>query len=355
MQATLALEPLPFQPAPLATGGHRQTWLGYWRRRWLGFDPPSEDLIVETRDGHSGDAVRLLCRASWQPGPRAAAPALVLVHGLCGSDAASYMHATGRLAYARGWHVLRMNLRGAGDGEALCLRLYNAGLDEDVLAVVQAAAQHTPGVALAGFSLGANLALLTAGRRAAHLPEALRAVVGVSPPLDLAACAQAIDAPVNRFYQYNFMLELRAAYRRRQGLRPDLFEAGRERRASSVRSYDELITAPHGGYRDADHYYAMSSAGPWLHAVRVPALVLAALDDPLVPGASVSRFRHMASPPVEFDLQATGGHMGFFAPSRAPGHFWAADRLLGFAEAQGLGAPRATERCSIEGALAAGA
>lgn len=331
MHAT-PLEVAPFRPGRLARGGHTQTWLGYWRRRFLAWGLPSEDLHVDTRDEHSGEPVRLLCRASWQPGVRAAAPALVLVHGLCGSDAASYMHVTGRLAYARGWHVLRMNLRGAGDAEALCLRLYNAGLDDDVLAVLRAVALHTPRVALAGFSLGANLALLAAGRRAVALPAALRAVVGVSPPLDLAACAGAIDAPVNRFYQFNFMLELRDAYRRRQRLRPDLFDHGRERGARSVRDYDNLITAHHGGYRDAAHYYATASAGPWLHAVRVPALVLAALDDPLVPGASVSRFRAQASERVEFDLQVTGGHMGFFARSQAPGHFWAADRLVAFAE-----------------------
>jgi hypothetical protein len=341
VRATSVLEVPPFRPGRLARGGHRQTWLGYWRRRFLAFAPTSEDLIVETRDEHSGESVRLLCRASWQPGERDAAPALVLVHGLCGSDAASYMHATGRLAYARGWHVLRMNLRGAGASEALCARLYNAGLDEDVLAVLQAAGRHSPRVALAGFSLGANLALLAAGRRAAALPVGLRAVVGISPPLDLAACAQAIDAPVNRFYQYNFMLELRAAYRRRQRLRPDLFEAGRERGVHSVQAYDDRITAPHGGYRNAGHYYASSSAGPWLHGVRVPALVLAALDDPLVPGDSVRRFREQAATQVEFELLPTGGHMGFFARSQAPGHFWAADRLLAFAEAQ----------CFDEGAL----
>ena len=39
--------------------------------------------------------VRLLLRASWQPGPREDRPALVIVHGLGGSDASSYMISTG--------------------------------------------------------------------------------------------------------------------------------------------------------------------------------------------------------------------------------------------------------------------
>ena len=43
-----------------------------------------------------------------------------------------------------GWNVARMNLRGAGSGAALCALPYNAGLDSDVIAVLQAVARLTP-------------------------------------------------------------------------------------------------------------------------------------------------------------------------------------------------------------------
>ena len=104
---------------------------------------------------------------------------------------------------------------GAGDGEALCTRLYNAGLDLDLLAAVRFVARAAPRVAVAGFSLGAGLALLALGRRLGQLPEALRAVAGVSPPLDLSACADALARPDNRLYQHYFMRMLRESYRRR--------------------------------------------------------------------------------------------------------------------------------------------
>ena len=115
-----------FRPPRWLTGGHRQTVLAYWLRRHLRWRIPSEDLVVE-----AGQGVRLLLRASWQPGPREDHRALVIVHGLGGSDASAYVVATGRLAWARGWHVVRMNMRGSGDGFAVCPLLYNAGLDTD--------------------------------------------------------------------------------------------------------------------------------------------------------------------------------------------------------------------------------
>ncbi len=276
--------------------------------------------------------VRILLRATWQPGPRSGSPALLIVHGLGGSDTSPYVLSTGRLAFVRGWHVLRMNMRGAGDGAALCPRLYNAGLDTDLLAAVQLLARLTPRVAVVGFSLGGSLALLALGRRLGRLPESLRAVAGVSPPLDLSVCADALARPENRLYQHYFMTMLRETYKRRARARPDLFEAGREQGARTVREYDEAVTAPYGGYASAGDYYARSSAGPWLAKIDRPALVLAAADDPMIPQESLTRWPLPVSGKVCREIAPTGGHVGFVGRSAAPGFFWAAPRVLDFLE-----------------------
>ncbi len=314
-----------FRPHAWLTGGHRQTLLGYWHRRHLIWPLAVEDLVVE-----AGADVRLLVRATWQPGERGDRPALLLLHGLGGSDQSPYLLSIGRLAFSRGWHVVRMNMRGAGDSEALCARLYNAGLDSDLLAAVEAVARIVPRIAVAGFSLGANVSLLLLGRSRDRLPPALRAVAAVSPPLDLAACAGALERWDNRPYQHYFMAKLREGYRSRQRRRPDLFAPGRERGLRTVREYDEAITAPHGGFAGADEYYARSSAGPWLSAIERPALVLAAADDPLIPSESVARWP--LAPAVRREMVPTGGHVGFVAASAAPGRFWAAGRALDFLE-----------------------
>ena len=316
----------PFAPARITAGGHRQTLLGYWVRRHLRWELPAEDLVVEV-----GEDVRLLARVTWHEGRRETRPALVIVHGLGGCDAAGYAVATGHLAFAQGWHVARMNMRGAGDAEALCPRLYNAGLDGDLLAILGALAQHTSTLAVVGFSLGANLALLALARGGDRVPAGLLAVAAVSPPLDLAACADAIARRSNRLYQSYFVRNLQAAYRRRQQRRPDLYEAGRELGIQTIREYDEVITAPYGGYADAAEYYRLSSAGPRLEALTRPALILAALDDPMVPGDSVTRWPLPASGLVRREMTASGGHVGFVAPTIAPVRFWAAERVMAFA------------------------
>jgi hypothetical protein len=314
-----------FQPPAWLVGGHRQTFLGYWLRKLLRWTLPSEDLVVD-----AGQGVRLLLRASWQPGPRDERPTLLAVHGLGGSDASAYVVCAGRLAYARGWNVVRMNMRGSGAGLELCPLLYNAGLDTDLLAAVSAVSSIAPRLAVAGFSLGANLTLLMLGRRRGRLPASLVAAAAVSPPVDLSACADVLEAPGNGMYQRYFMQMLAESYRERHRMRPDLFSAGRERGLRTVREFDDRITAPFGGYECAAHYYEQSSAGPWLGAIDRPTVMLAASDDPMIPVASVARWP--VSPTVKREILATGGHLGFVSPGRAPGWFWAAERVMAFLE-----------------------
>lgn len=316
----------PFEPALPFYGPHLQTVFGQVLRARLAWPIQTVDELVEVEPG-----VRLLLRCSWQD-DGLKHPALLLIHGLEGCDRSVYMIATGLLAYRRGWHVLRMNLRGCGDSLRLCPRLYNAGQAEDLVAVARWLAERSPPFAVAGFSLGANLALLAAGRDGDALPDALRAMAAVCPPLDMSACADALERPTNFVYALRFVRSLLRSYRDRQELSPDLYERGRERGLRTLRAFDEVITAHYHGYRDAEDYYEKASSGRRLEAITIPTLVLSSSDDPFIPEESVRAFH--ASKDVRHEVTEGGGHVGFIASTSAhtPGRFWAAERLLDFLE-----------------------
>ncbi len=311
----------------MAVGGHRQTLLGFLVRRGLSWEPPTEDLAVDGEDG-----VRLLVRASWQPRAAGARPALLIVHGLGGDDRSSYVVATGALAWERGYHVLRMNMRGAGASAELCPRLYNAGLDQDLLAVLDAVGHRVERLFAVGFSLGASLLLLCLARLGEHVPAALRSAVAVSPPLDLAACTDALERPSNWAYQRYFMFKLRRDYRSIQRRSAGRYAFGLDQGPRTVREYDDAITAPYGGWASSADYYARSSAGPHLHRIDRPTLLLAAEDDPMIPIDSVTRWPLPVDGSVRLESLRTGGHVGFVASTAAPGRFWAAERALAFVE-----------------------
>jgi hypothetical protein len=289
----------------------------------LSWREPVEDAVVTA----PGD-IKLLLRISWQRGSRHERPAVILVHGLEGCDASGYVLSAGELAYRAGCHVIRMNLRGCGDALRLCPLLYNAGVSEDLLAVIQWVSARVRQVAIVGFSLGANLGLLTLARHRGAIPDPVAAMVAVSPPLELADAADALDRPSNYIYQRYFLTRLGASYRRRQSLRPDLYQADVERSCRSLWEYDERITARYAGYRGARDYYQQSSAGPHLTDIDRPVLILSACDDPLIPSQSITRWP--LPPQVRLELTETGGHVGFLGRTRARGGFWAADRTVSF-------------------------
>ena len=198
--------------------------------------------------------------------------------------------------------MVRMNLRGAGAGFGLARGIYHAGRTEDVREVVQWLARRAPSspIALAGFSLGANLALKLAAEAADRPVPGLDCVLAANPPIDLAACARTMLRPENRFYDWNFLRWLRAEVTRLHRHFPDLGppDLGRVR---SVYDFDDRYTAPRNGFASADDYYARSSALPLIPRITLPGLVIHAADDPFIPSEPFRSCPVPGDPPVRAD------------------------------------------------------
>ncbi len=325
---------MDFAPSPLAPPwwlrhGHANTIYSFLRPRGVRLPPAHEDWIPLRP---AADA-ELLIRSHWQRHP---APALLLIHGLEGSSEAGYMLTAAALFLRHGWHVARMNVRGCGDSEPRCATLYNSGLSADVAAALAWLATR-PGVtalALAGYSMGGNLALKfagEAGRGELAAPPALRAVAAVSPCLDLAACADALHARGNYLFERRFLRHLERRLARHAARFPGRYPLERLRGLRSVRDFDDAFTAPFTGYRDAADYYQRASAARVLAAIRLPTLVLHAEDDPFIRITPASRTALAANPAIRFLPVAHGGHCGFInARCNGEGVYWAEARLLEF-------------------------
>lgn len=315
----------------LLCNGHLMTLVAaVWPRRSPAL-PAAEPRLVavapETR-------LRLDCH--WQP-ERASCPTLLLLHGLEGSSESPYMLGTAEKAWRAGFNAVRMNVRNCGGTEHLTPSLYHSGLSGDVAAVVQHLLLADPlgELHLAGFSMGGNMVLKLAGEWGPGAPREVASVAAVSPSLDLASCAQAMNRPTNRLYQWHFLSSLRARLRRKARLFPQLYHTDGLWQVSSIREFDDLYTAPHFGFGTAANYYAQASALRRADRIALPTLVLTAQDDPFVP---IESFRHPAltqNPNLTLWTPAHGGHVGFLTRSvQGEDCYWAENRILEFCRAQ---------------------
>ena len=88
------------------------------------------------------------------------------------------------------------------------------------------------------------------------------------------------------------------------------------RRPKTLRELDDLVTAPLSGFRDADDYYLQASAMHVTEHNKVRTLVLAAVDDPVVPVASFTDGKVTWSDSTEVLVSPSGGHVGFIDRKR---------------------------------------
>jgi uncharacterized protein len=306
---------IPFRGHPLVRGGHLQTILGTLRRAI----PVPYRAIAHRIDLHDGDSIVLHddCPKRWNE----SSPSLLLIHGLCGCHRANYMV---KLAYhfaARGVRVFRMDMRGCGAAEEFAKEPPHAGRSDDVLdALAHMAAQGNGPLLAVGVSMGANQLLkglgeITDPQHPHHgLGRRIKRTAVIAPPIDLVRCSRNIGRLGLKLYNAYFIRRLlkRLPPLVRQG---PIFPKLRLRPTpKAMWDFDDRVTAPLSGFRDARDYYDSAASLPWLAKINTPTLVLAADDDPLIP---VDMIREAPwSPSTTLHITRTGGHVGYFGTRR---------------------------------------
>ena len=269
----------------------------------------------------------------WQPGKAKDAPVIVIVHGLEGSCDSNYVRGIADKAYALGFHAIRMNQRNCGGTEALTPTLYNSGLSGDYRAVLMdLIAEGYSGIFFAGYSMGGNLVTKMAGEFAEGAPKELLGVAAVCPALDLGACADALERAENYIYQRHFVRGLMTRYQRKAGMFPGRYAKNGFAKIRTVREFDDAITAPQFGFKDAEEYYQASGAKKVIGRVDVPLLIITAQDDPFVPYESFRGVGIEGNAKVQFLGPEYGGHCGFVSRYEGVERFWAEQRVVEFAQ-----------------------
>jgi len=199
--------------------------------------------------------------------------------------------------------------------------------------------QGVEAVALVGYSMGGNLVLRWAGEVSPSPPAVLKAVVGVSPLMDLAASSAALHRLQNRMYERHFLKSMLARVRRRMALFPRIYADAPVDRIRTMRGFDHEIVARYGGFRDADDYYYSVASSQYAGALRVPTLIVHSVDDPFIRMLPETRAALVGNPQVSFVETQHGGHCAFLGPAtegNADGR-WAEAMLLGFIVRGGIG------------------
>jgi predicted alpha/beta-fold hydrolase len=281
---------------------------------------PATERLVALPDGDRM-ALHETCPARWRDGD----PIAILVHGLGGCHASMHLVRQAHRLLRRGVRVVRLDLRGVGRGEFLARSTYNAACSEDVRVAAEAVSRDHPKspLILIGFSLGGNIALKLAGEAVDRPLPCLRRVVAVSPPIDMVKCAAMLALRRNRLYDRYYVRMLTRQVRKHDRHFPGLPRV-RFPHGLTMRQFDEMYTAPRGGFADAMDYYQRASSLPLIARIEVPTYILTARDDPFIAAES---FEGLRGKNLDVEIADRGGHMGFLGDDGAGGIRWAERRV----------------------------
>ena len=330
-----------FHPRPWLVNGHLQTIVGNFLPRPDSLPAPDVEFVEVSPARGSQIASQVLCECHWQPlAKRATSPTAIILHGLEGSSHSQYVIGNANKLWRADCNVIRMNMRNCGPGKygdmlRLSPTLYHSGMSNDVDRVLRyfIETQGLESIALIGYSMGGNLVLKLAGDLGTSAPPQLRSVVGVSPAADLGACADALHEPHNRIYERKFVRGLLKRFRRKASLFPRAFDPHRANHITTLREFDDRITALYCGFRSADDYYSRAAAARVLDRITVPTLILNAHDDPFIRLIEETRSTIAANPHITLLETEHGGHCAFLGPSdRTSGNdgYWAEHTALRF-------------------------
>jgi predicted alpha/beta-fold hydrolase len=323
----LQRDPAPFRPVWWARGGLRQTLAGAWVGSGTG---PA--LGLERWTTPDGDFVRVHFGPA-VPG----APYVLALHGLEGSVRSPYMATLAAAVVAAGWNFVALEFRSCGGEPNRRLRSYHSGETGDLAFCVTRLLQEraVARLGLVGCSLGANVLLKWLGEQGERLPPAVVAAVAISAPFDLARCADACDRRHGGLFARYFLRTLIPKALAKAARFPGTLDPAAVRRCRTFRAFDDLVTGPLHGFRDAEHYWTTQSSGRFLPAVRRPTLLLSAADDPLVPAQTWPRGAIAASKFLQGEQLPVGGHAAFLTgDGRFRARRWAEPEALRWLAAQ---------------------
>jgi predicted alpha/beta-fold hydrolase len=294
-------------------GGDLQTLAGRLRGGRTDLAPHrSERLSFALEDGDT-----LLAMLDRPAVPRPGRPLAILIHGLTGFEDSLYIRSQARVLLDGGWHVLRLNLRGAGPSRATCGGQYYAGRSQDLRAVLARlpADPAGDGIVAVGYSLGGAMLLKYLGEEGAS--SRIRAAVAVSAPIDLSLTCRNMRRPRNVLY-HRFLLREMKREATGEGARLSAAERAAILQSPTIWHYDDVFIAPRHGFAGAEDYYERCKPLAFMPAIRVPTLIVAALDDPWIPGALYSAYNWAANKSLVPLLSRNGGHVGFHGAEGDP-------------------------------------
>lgn len=250
------------------------------------------------------------------------APLVVLFHGLEGSSKSHYAVELMKAVKEQGWHGVVAHFRSCGGVANTAPVFYHSGDSAEIAFMLDTLAQRYTRIYAVGVSLGGNaLAKYLGEQGGAAVPQAAAVV---SAPVDLVAAGDCFDKGMTRLLYTRYFLDSLLPKAEASGYAPDKLKL-----CKTLGDFDNWFTAPYHGFADRYDYYRKSSSKPLLPEIRIPTLLLNAVNDPFMPPSVLATDKEVSDCVMLLQPQY-GGHVGFVSGTGKGNLRWLPQTVLAY-------------------------
>lgn len=238
---------------------------------------------------------------------------VIITHGLEGHAKQPYMLGMANAFSLDSHDIMLWNMRGCSKDLNRQRPLYHGGVIDDLHEVVTHALDtgDYDSITLIGFSLGGNIVLRYLGSERLSIPKEITIGIGISAPCDLKASTEKLDRNFNKIYSKYFLKEMKNKLIRKSK-RYNINYDYPLQKIKTLSEFNYKVTAEIHGFLDGDDYYNKCSSVNFLQNIKVPTLILNALDDPFLEGDCYPYKEVSKNSFITLNTPSYGGHIGFY-------------------------------------------
>ncbi|BAO77648.1 YheT family hydrolase [Winogradskyella sp. PG-2] len=239
---------------------------------------------------------------------------IILLHGLEGHAQRPYITGTAKLFNDNGIDAIGVNFRGCSGEPNVLYRSYHSGATEDLDSVVKHVLTKNQynEIYIKGISLGANMVLKYVGE-GNELPKEVKAVIAVSVPCDLKGSCDELLSFKNKHYAIRFLQHLKDKLKPKILQFPNNISAADLNTIKTLIDFDHIYTSKAHGFTDAYDYYDKASSLQFLPNIKVPSLIINALNDSFLSPDCFPIKEAKENPNLFLEMPKYGGHVGFIS------------------------------------------
>ncbi len=255
----------------------------------------------------------------------------IISHGMEGSSQRHYVVGMAAALNKNGWDVLAWNFRSCSEEINKKLRFYHSGTIDDLQTVIDHvnSLKMYDEIALVGFSMGGNQILVYLGDQGSGIDKKISKACVFSVPCHLKSSAEKLAGFGNKIYMKRFLKFLHKKIKIKMEMFPGQIDDTDFHQVKTFKDFDDRYTSRIHGFKNAEDYWKKCSSISFIPKIKVPSLIVNALNDPFLAEECYPYNEVEINPFVEMETPKSGGHVGFGSFNN-DGLYWSEKRAIAF-------------------------